>query len=779
MFNLWSDSYSGEVGGQYASSSRFKPYQLKSSYDPCPHGWRIPSHNGYQVTLSAFSVWGRDSGHNDDSDYKNIYPNTTNPKLIGVKAYPGLGIDFTDVTNRSISIYPLTGNYDKNDNPNNKPIFQDVFSESNIWSTTSYNSSARSFKLFTAYDRIDNDPIYGMHKLLFSSNAATDFTQQAQAVRCIVDPNINHLPDFSAEYISTDTQKRNYKTGLDNPNSYIIENNITQLDIPINKAFAIYNQYLTDREWPSGTLGAKVVWTTNTNLVKKVSLVNANISDPNSGIVKVEFGDNTPKGNAVISLTVNDEIIWSWHLWAPNTNPTLNPITYTNEESIPSLNLVNTTKSGVHPLTTTFMDRNLGALDAFPSVINPSNPTSSELDLIENSGGLHYQWGRKDPIPTFSKVGGTSYVIYLESEKDLSGNSLYNSIITENDYLNNYTKSYNIYGSSPSTPRYKKIQKSITYSVNNPLHYLYHLEIGSPNVYQDVKDWIADERSLADNRWGHADKKSPFDPCPAGWRVPDVSFVFYDSNTFELGSYIYSGAIGTSPWYRNKIRSGSSPEQNRHLIQKNKYGINSTYYEGNWIPNYGWTFNAPEYNIGNYPATGVRGIAGGNNISGKNTLSDVWTSALSDLGQGFGLTLSLGVNTANTEGTLKFGGGRYPQAGANIRCAIDEPRYLGASLSNKNISGEGLVYTEESITLDKANTLEEILVYPNPVKDILHINTDNNIRYSIHNLSGDIILRGVIRNSKINISKLPSGIYILKLVNINSKVEVIKKIIKE
>ncbi len=41
--NLWSDNAQGKVSTNYNDDSNAKPYQDKSSYDPCPNGWRIPS----------------------------------------------------------------------------------------------------------------------------------------------------------------------------------------------------------------------------------------------------------------------------------------------------------------------------------------------------------------------------------------------------------------------------------------------------------------------------------------------------------------------------------------------------------------------------------------------------------------------------------------------------------------------------------------------------------------------------------------------------------------
>lgn len=57
-----------------------------------------------------------------------------------------------------------------------------------------------------------------------------------------------------------------------------------------------------------------------------------------------------------------------------------------------------------------------------------------------------------------------------------------------------------------------------------------------------------------------------------------------------------------------------------------------------------------------------------------------------------------------------------------------------------------------------------IKFYPNPVKDILHIdgNTDN-AQFSIYDISGRLLNKGIIRNNNIDMSNIPSGLYNLEI----------------
>lgn len=106
----------------------------------------------------------------------------------------------------------------------------------------------------------------------------------------------------------------------------------------------------------------------------------------NTIISAVDFEDNwiyfqTPSplvpGNALIAArNFEDEIIWSWHIWVPETAITTSTFGVTN---------------------TQMMDRNLGALRITLGGENYSDPESM---------GMLYQWGRKDPFLHPSSIGG-------------------------------------------------------------------------------------------------------------------------------------------------------------------------------------------------------------------------------------------------------------------------------------------------------------------------------------------------------------------------------------
>ncbi|WP_374172653.1 zinc-dependent metalloprotease [Flavobacterium tructae] len=69
-------------------------------------------------------------------------------------------------------------------------------------------------------------------------------------------------------------------------------------------------------------------------------------------------------------------------------------------------------------------------------------------------------------------------------------------------------------------------------------------------------------------------------------------------------------------------------------------------------------------------------------------------------------------------------------------------------------------------TLEKeTENLQDIMLYPNPVKDILTISNISSEEYVIYNLNGQQILTGRTQTGQINVSTLPKGGYIIRIKN--------------
>lgn len=167
------------------------------------------------------------------------------------------------------------------------------------------------------------------------------------------------------------------------------------------------------------------------------------------------------EGNAVVAMKVNDEIYWSWHIWCTDYEP-------------------NVTEGQQNFKGYIWMDRNLGA--AYNSYHEEGGVRTK---------GLVYQWGRKDPFlpaigwennePDQPLYNGRGEAVTLSRE-----------VVSE---VNNF----------PS-------------SVHHPLTFY-----ASPTSSLWYSSQAAQANSFLWN--SQSGEKTPFDPCPAGWRVPVSSNV--------------------------------------------------------------------------------------------------------------------------------------------------------------------------------------------------------------------------------------------------------------
>lgn len=108
----------------------------------------------------------------------------------------------------------------------------------------------------------------------------------------------------------------------------------------------------------------KVVWETlNTSDAVTEGAVIASVSLAD-GYVTFATSENFVPGNALIAVTKAGKVVWSWHIWAVDSDPETDAQIYQNGAML--------------------MDRNLGALNVTPGDVR--------------SYGLLYQWGRKDPF---------------------------------------------------------------------------------------------------------------------------------------------------------------------------------------------------------------------------------------------------------------------------------------------------------------------------------------------------------------------------------------------
>lgn len=222
-------------------------------------------------------------------------------------------------------------------------------------------------------------------------------------------------------------------------------------------------------------VSAKLLWQDTPATITKVEYI------PSSKNVVVTTGE-TPGNGVVAVLDIADNVLWSWHLWVTDYDPDATAYT---------------TQPNASGTTWTFMDRNLGA-------------TTADHEGF-GSHGLIYQWGRKDP---FAAPAG--YTEIDESYQYVDGKDGEATL-------------YDIDGKEiPSFGSRAAFHGTKELSFNNPMvfyamtywHTGEYDEYGDEIVENDPRtgDWTA---FSDDDFWGgESMKKTIYDPCPPGWKVP-------------------------------------------------------------------------------------------------------------------------------------------------------------------------------------------------------------------------------------------------------------------
>jgi len=805
--NLWSDNAEGKIIADYNNSDNAAVYKDKSSFDPCPNGWRIPSMltanlastsyvDDIRIDFSPFGVQtslGRDVF--ESNGYHIIKPNNTNvPSFLqGVKVYPNIGLDFSNVGGFNMGVFPGTGQLAVDSQGGQYTDEHHV----GLWTATMARHfdttpavGARSmFMISDQYQTDVPDPskpnIKGRY--WYMPTAAVK-TSDANACRCIKDPlYVIDDYDFPTEYFNATVE---YVEGLNNPNTYQIvkSNTLSAIEIPVSKAFSVQSQLLGNETILNATsfnnLKANVLWSTNTSLINTVTVTNpspGSVTGLSNSKIVVNINPNQ-SGNAVITLhngSITNPVYWSWHIWVTDT--ALGSYTYTTElPDATATNYINYIPKG-DILKTEFMDRNLGATDAFPQVADPLTPTAAELSKIRASTGLQYQWGRKDPIPSFQNTDNRStYNVFLGSVS-ANGSVAYTTLTSAvyNDLSGNYIVPYNTYSNGSnanvlSTDRpSQKIAKVISYAVGHPLVYMIPSSFAPYNSsvpnYTNGTDWLSTEPNLAADRWGRGGEKSPFDPCPAGWRIPDLT-----------GTTIVSNKdFGISPWYKkDKNVATSYSVVNDYLGTRVRNSTSTTI---------GYMYNDTSYQVGNYPNSGSKGFRSVTaNQSAQGTFNvnnfqypGIWTDALNS--NYIGRPVNILFDAASSANRMiAFHDNNDPYFGMNCRCVKMKFDQNGEELGPipKNPVSGGVGSSPGNLATTHVDKEDDTLVlYPNPVHNTLYIKgaAGKLYQFQIFNAAGQLVLSGQFKNNQADLSGLSLGVYLVKVNNYETITKIIKR----
>ncbi|MCC8062952.1 MAG: DUF4906 domain-containing protein [Rikenellaceae bacterium] len=317
-------------------------------------------------------------------------------------------------------------------------------------------------------------------------------------------------------------------------------------------------------------LRAELLWTDNAALATQLEIR----LDKVNGLLTLKSA-GAAEGNAVVALynsktAGSGEVLWSWHAWVTGYKPSEAGVAARSANTAYSV-----TGGQVHTYGTEFqkangtsrviMDRNLGATKTY----NGGVPQTGD-NTVDQADGLFYQWGRKDPFPrvlgssvtaTGNTSTGTMIPIYGSGGTVLDAPS-------SNLSATGFRKMNiaDVINGSPNT---------LALAVKTPLLFIYN-----PDLSRSC-DWYAEVReNQNDGLWGDGASKSPYDPCPKGWRVPP----------FGTWSDFVRDAVnpqtGTFPYYEegNVVEGGTGV-----------YATNGRLYMGGGAP-LAW-----------YPATGFCG----------------------------------------------------------------------------------------------------------------------------------------------------------------------------
>lgn len=264
--------------------------------------------------------------------------------------------------------------------------------------------------------------------------------------------------------------------------------------------------------------------------VSKVGESNENllVSDVRYADGVISFTATANKGNALIAaFDAAGNIVWSWHIWMTDEPAMMdyeNSI-YKNQEGY------------------FCMDRNLGA-------------TSAAINGGVETYGLLYQWGRKDP-----------FICGFECETK------------ETRFANG--SSYTVCNTKYAQAKWQsecgtKENGTVAFATANPMYFL------AANTTSNGVIWLAEGEFPnyvnSEDEWSlwKPFRKTNYDPCPPGYRVPRNNFfgVLTNSNTIVREPYpglIFSNSKGEQHWYPLQGYRSAHPQETGALI----YGGNS------------------------------------------------------------------------------------------------------------------------------------------------------------------------------------------------------------
>ena len=272
---------------------------------------------------------------------------------------------------------------------------------------------------------------------------------------------------------------------------------------------------LTDLNVSSG-VDAMLLWMDEPGLVKDIQLTG---SGDNAYIKFVVPQDSIRQGNAVIALTVNGTIAWSWHIWVTDHDMTTH-VKAPSGYSFPLYNLgwcdgrerekYLERKCRIRAVQLDEHGDEFGSQD---HESDPADVLQEAYRTIVRDNNPFYQWGRKDPLGASSGLPNTAGDGFLTKDLAYFDPAL--------DVACN-TGSWSI-GNSIQKPHIRMVNIKASGST---------YEWVSPGV---INRWNSGLTSPSmDGTVGTFVTKTIYDPSPVGFKVgPAAAFVGFDSSNLS------------------------------------------------------------------------------------------------------------------------------------------------------------------------------------------------------------------------------------------------------
>lgn len=277
----------------------------------------------------------------------------------------------------------------------------------------------------------------------------------------------------------------------DLPNCYIVKPG-ESVTFPVLKAFKVWRDiaYINNGNLRNdGELGACLIWQDHKSLISSVTL-NPDADQREQSTVTVTAGEI--EGNALVSVTMGGDKVWSYHIWVTDFDPEQNTVGVDNNGD------------GVDDYI--FMDRNLGALSS-----DVNNPLSI---------GMYYQGCNNEPYAGFTDkfpTDGTS----------IASIPLYD---IENNPVT-YTVD-GIWGDNQGQSTRRILTHPSLFVTSSGEPYSWLTTDQNAELLYGPNYWTVEATG----------EKGVFDPSPAGWMVPD-----YRNGLSPWASYLDGNTLINNP----------------------------------------------------------------------------------------------------------------------------------------------------------------------------------------------------------------------------------------